>query len=127
MELGYKEAMLRQESLINSLKKAGDDLRELIGAEEGTPINIGIGVPAVADDLLVLEGRVNNFIASIDSASLKVASKQARLDQELKRLRKAEVNQRPKLNGLVTVRRDSDNVDHRGQKKFGIYGELRGF
>lgn len=110
MELGYKEEMLKHDVLVNTLKKSGDDLRELIGLEEGAEINIGGGIPAVADELIILEGRVNNFVTSLGTDSLKVAAQQARLEQTLKRLRIAEVNQRPKLNGLVTVRRDSDNV-----------------
>ena len=46
----------------------------------------------------------------MDATSLKVASKQTRLTQELERLNNYEVNQKPKLNGLVQLRRDSDNV-----------------
>ena len=41
---------------------------------------------------------------------MKVSAKQSRLDQELERLEKYEVNQKPKLNGLLYLRRDSDNV-----------------
>ncbi|QXD26989.1 TolC family protein [Opitutia bacterium ISCC 52] len=110
MELNYKTELLKHEALENSLQRAADDLHEVIGSEETTSINMGGGIPAVADDLSIVEAKMQSFFSSMDATSLKVASKQTRLTQELERLNNYEVNQKPKLNGLVQLRRDSDNV-----------------
>lgn len=110
MELGYKEEVLKHQALVNTMERAADDLRGLIGLEGKGALDIESGLPAVADDLSVLEGRVHSFLSSLESGSLKVSAKQARLDQEFQRFKKYEVNQKPKLNGLFYVRRDSDNV-----------------
>ena len=110
IELNHKREVLKHEGLLNSLRKAESDLREIIGFEDGAVIDTSAGMPPVATELITIETKVNHFISSIDELSVKVGSKQARLDQEYKRLHRYEVNQKPKLNGLMRVRRDSDNV-----------------
>lgn len=110
IELDHKREVLKHETLLNSLRRSGDNLRELIGSEKDAPIDVSAGLPAVSSELDTLEARIGTFVTSIDELSVKVGSKRARLDQEMKRLHRYEVNQKPKLNGLLRLRRDSDNV-----------------
>ena len=110
MELNYKTELLKHEALVNAFNRAAEDLLEVVGLDEASNINIGSGIPAVADDLSVIDAKIQSFYSSMDANSLKVKAKQTRLNQELERLNNYEVNQKPKLNGLVQLRRDSDNV-----------------
>lgn len=108
-ELGFKRADLRRKQLENAQKKSEDSFREVIGVENSFRLNFANDLPKIPNDFSVLEARVGEFLASLEENSLKVLSKQARLEQELKRLRKYEVNQRPKVNAIVRIRRDTED------------------
>jgi outer membrane protein TolC len=109
MELNYDRSVLRQQQLELSLRKAEDSFREIIGVDESVPLNFDNQLDRVPNDLADLENQVKNFIGSLDDSSVKVLSKKARLDQELERLKRYEVNQRPKVNGLLRLRRDTED------------------
>jgi len=110
IELAYKKEALKHEVNLNTLAKNRDLIREEIGIEEDDPLLMGQGLPAVSSDLEILEARIANYLLSLDEGSLKVLASQYRIDQEKERLKKYEVNQRPKLNGLLRLRRDSENI-----------------
>lgn len=110
LELNQDRDQLNHEALLNAIRKAENILREEIGLEEDSPLNMGDGLPPVANDLFVLEDRMGGFLGELEENSLKVKAMQARLDQANERLKKYEVNQRPMVNGMLRLRRDSDNV-----------------
>lgn len=109
IELSYDRAVLRLKQLDISFRKAEDFFKETIGVDESIPLSIENGLPAVPEDLHELENQVNHFIATLGDNSIKVLSKNARLEQELERLKRYKVNQRPKVNGLVRHRRDTED------------------
>lgn len=108
-ELGFDRADLQRKQMENSFNKNEDFFKEFIGVDDGYQLSYDKVLPKVPTDLVQLEAKVDAFIASLDDNSLKVLSKKARLDQELKRLKKYEVNQRPKLNAIVRIRRDTED------------------
>ena len=78
--------------------------------EASTAIVTDALLPPVSLDHSVLEGQAKAFIDQIEMVSLQYKNRQIKLDKAGLNLEKYEVNNRPKLNGLIQLRQDSETL-----------------
>ena len=109
-EVKFERSKLVYEALKNSIVKLEDSFRRVAGLEEEAPIASSIHLNDIANDFSVLESQMSAFISQIDIISLRFQEKKFRLEQEDLRLQKYSVINRPKLDGLIRFRKDSETI-----------------
>lgn len=109
-QLRYDRADLALQSLENKILREKKFFRETAGLEASTAIVTDALLPPVSLDHSVLEGQAKAFIDQIEMVSLQYKNRQIKLDKAGLNLEKYEVNNRPKLNGLIQLRQDSETL-----------------
>lgn len=109
-EVKFERSKLVYESLKNSIFQLEDSFRRVAGLEENAAITSSIHLDGTANDFSVLESQMDAFISQIDKMSLRFQEKKFLLEQEGLRLQKYTVINRPKLDGLVRFRKDSETI-----------------
>jgi outer membrane protein TolC len=109
-EAKFERSKLVYESLKNQIVKLEESFRTVVGIAEEVPIAYGIHLDSAANDFSATESQINAFVSQIDKLSLRFQEKKFRLEQEDLRLQKYTVINRPKLDGLLRFRRDSETI-----------------
>tara|TARA_B100001123_G_scaffold374269_1_gene439443 strand:- start:1114 stop:2487 length:1374 start_codon:yes stop_codon:yes gene_type:complete len=109
-QLRYDRADLTLQSLENKILKEENSFREAAGLDASAPIVAEAVLPPVSLDHSLLERQVMAFIGEIETVSLQYKSRQITLDQAALNLEKYTVNNRPKINGLIQFRQDSETL-----------------
>ncbi len=106
----YERSQLGYESLKIRLQKAENEFRTVAGLGDNAVISTKLELIPAPEDISLIENQVNGFIAQIETDSLLYEEKKFRLDQEDLRLHKYKVNNRPKVDGIVRFRKDTETI-----------------
>lgn len=109
-QLKYDRADLAFQSLQNRIAKLEDAFRNDAGMETGIPIAPSFALPPAASNLSSIENQVQAFIAEIGGSSLRIKDKQNRVDLNDQFIKKYKVNNRPKIDGIISFRQDSETL-----------------
>jgi len=126
-EVSFERSKLGFESLKNSILKLEESFRNVSGVDENVPVALDFHFNPVANDFSILEAQVNAFISEIETSSLRYQEKKFRLEQEDLRLQKYSVLNRPKVDGLLRFRKDSETITTGNRNNLELQEAFAGF
>lgn len=108
-ELLLKRTKLQVDGFRNALQRSKSSYLAMIGLESSANLQFGEGIPDVPSDLSSLDSKIQGFLANFENRSKKQHGKEMRLEMENDKFIRTSSLNKPKITGLVRMRRDTDD------------------